>query len=1147
MYALRQVAHAMLSLALVLTACTNAQPSSTPPDLPAPYDLRVEHQSNPVGISEAAPRFSYRLTESGRGVRQTAYRVVVTNSDTKAQVWDSTKTASSTTTGIVYNGTALVIDEQYSYRVTWYASTGTSATATGTFGVAPACDADWAGAAWIGGTLKQLRYGFVLPSGETIKRATAFVDAPGCTVMFANGVGVNGLAGICPWTSFDKTVVFPAYNMTGVLKAGQGNALGFQLGGSMFTSRFKGTQMLRFKMVVFYESGRKSVHVSKGTKPPPPPPPTPAPPAPTATCGEVPEKASVELSCPSGQTITAMDFVAFGTPTGTCSGTGASNANTFQVNAICNASTAYTIASQLCLGTERCVLAPACLKQVCTLAPAPSARPFADPCRMVKKHLDVAITCTPRVAAVAPAPAPAQAAASWAGTGTGTDTGTGWLGAPGKHTDDPWRGATTNWTVVARDNAAGWTTAAFDMASSPQAWLAPHIVDASAIASAVHRTTTIPPTREVRTVHATHATKAANGTCVVGFDENFVGVLVIQGAHVHVAAAGSLELVYSEVLAEGGQAVDTKWAFETHDVHIFQSAPVPSSIRPSFTWHGFQYVQVTAIGGVALDCTPSAFTGSVLNSDVERTGRISFDNTTKDGAMLNQLQRIIVRGQLSNLAQGTPTDCPTREKHGWLGDAASTAEEAMFNFEMQGVYEEYLQLIQDSQDLRNGDVPGVVPAGRHGAVGAAGNEGTVPTGRHGVVGAAANGGLSRGGGGGGETDISWSAAYPLIASWMLTHYNNVRVAERHWSSLKHFVDGLEAAAGNSSHCPGGIPNFWTWGDWCAVASRAEATPGTGPVLAAFNYILSLDAMVQMGQALGGRDADVARYQGLAQTFRTRFHGLFYNASTGTYGHDPMLVQSLTTAPLAMGNTIPAPLYANVVARLVDNVAAQGTHLTVGSVGAKHLLPELARAGQQKAAMQIATQTTYPSFGYWLSKGATTCWENYSGEPDPSHPPTPTHNHIFLCGGLGEWMYRSVGGISPGRGKANGYAHVDIFPDVVAGSGPDQANVSVATVGGLIHVAWTRRGHGVAKGNGHGVDLTASIPPAVHTASVMFRAPEHARAHITEGGQTVWSSSAGFTGGGRVGVTAAEWVPDQGGRVRVDVGPGTYVLVFSMRP
>ena len=67
-----------------------------------------------------------------------------------------------------------------------------------------------------------------------------------------------------------------------------------------------------------------------------------------------------------------------------------------------------------------------------------------------------------------------------------------------------------------------------------------------------------------------------------------------------------------------------------------------------------------------------------------------------------------MRGQVSNVVQGMPTDCPTREKHGWLGDAASIAEEAMFNFEMQGVFEEFLQTVADSQN-GDGDVPGVVP------------------------------------------------------------------------------------------------------------------------------------------------------------------------------------------------------------------------------------------------------------------------------------------------------------------------------------------------------------------------------------------------------------------------------------------------------
>lgn len=61
---------------------------------------------------------------------------------------------------------------------------------------------------------------------------------------------------------------------------------------------------------------------------------------------------------------------------------------------------------------------------------------------------------------------------------------------------------------------------------------------------------------------------------------------------------------------------------------------------------------------------------------------------------------------------------------------------------------------------------------------------------------------------------------------------------------------------------------------------------------------------------------------------------------------------------------------------------------------------------------MATKTEYPSFGYWLENGATTCWEGWSGVHDRTIPEGPTHNHIFLCGGIGDWLYSYVAGISP---------------------------------------------------------------------------------------------------------------------------------------
>eukprot|EP01052_Picozoa_sp_SAG31_P071002 SAG31_NODE_29895_length_388_cov_1.017301_1_plen_128_part_11 len=102
----------------------------------------------------------------------------------------------------------------------------------------------------------------------------------------------------------------------------------------------------------------------------------------------------------------------------------------------------------------------------------------------------------------------------------------------------------------------------------------------------------------------------------------------------------------------------------------------------------------------------------------------------------------------------------------------------------------------------------------------------------------------------------------------------------------------------------GIPAFWTWGDWCAVESRAIATPGTGPELAAFNFILSLDAMAEMAATIGDA-SNHSHYQQLSVSMRSAFHAAFFNTTMQRYGsgHDASgesLLQSLNVAPLALG-------------------------------------------------------------------------------------------------------------------------------------------------------------------------------------------------------------------------------------------------------
>eukprot|EP01047_Picozoa_sp_COSAG01_P047871 COSAG01_NODE_4613_length_4878_cov_6.267211_2_plen_429_part_00 len=335
------------------------------------------------------------------------------------------------------------------------------------------------------------------------------------------------------------------------------------------------------------------------------------------------------------------------------------------------------------------------------------------------------------------------------------------------------------------------------------------------------------------------------------------------------------------------------------------------------------------------------------------------------------------------------------------------------------MYEEYLNTIRDGQSNITGDVPDACPT----------KVAKESGGRH---------------------DLSWTAAYPLIAGWIHKYYGETTAIRDHWPSLVKYIDGVTQSGVSSPHS---LPQKHQFGDWCAVASRAISRRSTGPELAAFNYILSLDSMVSMAGAIGDNTA-VAKYSRLAHTMRGAFRAVFFNSTSQRYGDShELLIQSLNVAPLALGGGATAGIEQTLVSKLHADIVQRDFHFTVGSVGAKHLLPQLSAHGLHSDAMKIATQTTFPSFGYWLSQGATTCWEDYSGIPSPSHPPTPTHNHIFLCGGAGEWLYRTVLGVAP---ASPGWRDISVAP-LMSAEGPAAANGSVHTVLGRVAVAWTRGG------------------------------------------------------------------------------------------
>lgn len=181
---------------------------------------------------------------------------------------------------------------------------------------------------------------------------------------------------------------------------------------------------------------------------------------------------------------------------------------------------------------------------------------------------------------------------------------------------------------------------------------------------------------------------------------------------------------------------------------------------------------------------------------------------------------------------------------------------------------------------------------------------------------------------------------------------------------------------------------------------------------------------------------------------------------------------------------------------------------VGAVTSKILLNVLSEYGLHEIALRIATTTNEPSWGYWWSLGATTCFENWpwstagvNGANVTFHP--GTQNHIFLCGGIGEWMWKHEVGLTL---TSPAYATVRIAPNVHSTFGPTSTNATFLSSRGEIHSSWKLLQHGAV------IFLNISLPIGVERATVLVPKPfddagqRVGRSVVALNGETVWNGT-----------------------------------------
>jgi len=205
------------------------------------------------------------------------------------------------------------------------------------------------------------------------------------------------------------------------------------------------------------------------------------------------------------------------------------------------------------------------------------------------------------------------------------------------------------------------------------------------------------------------------------------------------------------------------------------------------------------------------------------------------------------------------------------------------------------------------------------------------------------------------------------------------------------------------------PNF---ADWLAPDEHTSKE-----LLATAYWALIANMMSQMAQAVG-KQPDAKRYSDIVDSIRKAYQKAYIREDGEVLGGtQTSYVVTLYT------KMAPPALEAAMATHLVKDIESRDWHLSTGFLGTPFLLFALANHGRVDVAYRLLLNETYPSWGYMLSKGATTWWERWNG--DTGDPAMNSYNH-YAFGSVVAWVYRSVAGIDTDT-AAPGYREVVIRP------------------------------------------------------------------------------------------------------------------------
>ena len=502
------------------------------------------------------------------------------------------------------------------------------------------------------------------------------------------------------------------------------------------------------------------------------------------------------------------------------------------------------------------------------------------------------------------------------------------------------------------------------------------------------------------------------------------------------------------------------------DTYVLKGDPEGEIYEPRFTYHPVQYVQVEGYPGEpALD----SLEGRVVHSAVDLTGDFECSNP-----LLNQIHRNVV-WTFTNGLFGIPLDCLHREHWAWT-DPATITGSLYARKHMPLFWTKWLADIVDAQ-LEDGDIPDVAPAYPTIAVMYPGFKNY-------------------------PGDPAWGGSYPPLVWFLYQYFGDRRVLEDHYLPMRQWVDHLTSTAEGHLATQGRLGDHMLPGD--APGQEEFASSETPPPVVWTGYYHRDAAILSQAACVLGESADAEKYALLAERIKEAFNDKWFDAATGTYS---TASQTANAFPLALG-IVPEEHVGHVLENLVsDVIEKRNGHLRTGNTGTTCLIDVLAGYGYGEVLYRIATQTTYPGWGYMVAQGATTIWESWSLVSTVGDSES-----MIMWATIDEFLYNDLAGIKGPefygpRMASPGFREVHIQPYLLGDL--QHARASIRTVRGIVSSSW--------RWTAGGVKLDVTIP-ANSLAKVSVPKVGPGGATVTEGGGIVWENGrlvrgvAGISGG-----------------------------------